>query len=59
MHAELPRLVAGRADHATLRCGRADNDRLAAQRRIIALLDRRVKRIHVEMEDDAKHRPRD
>ncbi len=42
MHAELPRLVAGRAEHAALGWRRADNDRLAAQRRIVALLHRRV-----------------
>ena len=29
----------------------ADRDRLAAQRRIVALFDRRVKGIHVDMDD--------
>src|SRR5207247_2576698 len=35
----------------------ADDDRPATQRRIVALLDRRVESVHVEMENDAEHRP--
>ena len=54
-HAERPRLVAGGGDDAA-RCGRAaDGDRLAAQLRVVALLDGRVERVHVDVED-AAHR---
>ena len=53
--AEFARFVAGRANDTALRRRRADDDRLAAQRRIIALLDGRVESVHVEMEDDAEH----
>ena len=49
-HAELPRLVARRRDHASgLRS--ADRERLAAQARIVALLHRRVERVHVDVDD--------
>jgi hypothetical protein len=49
-HAELARLVACRHHHAALAAA-ADRDRLAAQRRVVALLHRRIERIHVEMDD--------
>src|SRR2546429_5860802 len=39
-HTKLASLIAGGAYHAPLRRGRADNDRLSSQSRIIALLDR-------------------
>src|SRR5205807_6519117 len=55
-HSGLTRLVAGRADHPALRRRRPDNDWLAAQGWIVALLDRGVERIHVQMENDPKHR---
>ena len=54
--AEFARLVAGGAHHPTLRRRRPDDDRLAAQRRIVTLLDRGLERIHVQVEDHAKHR---
>jgi hypothetical protein len=53
MHAELPRFVAcGRDDAAFARS--ADRDRLAAQLRIIALFDRCIERIHIDMDDFAR-----
>ena len=45
-HAERPRLVGGREHHAA-----ADRDRLAAQRRVEQLLDRRIEGVEVGMED--------
>ena len=54
-HAERPRLVAGRGDHAAAGGAAADGDRLAAQRGIVALLDRRVEGVHVDVEDAAGH----
>ena len=53
--AERPRLVARRGDDAALVGLAADGERLAAQRRVVALLDRRVERVHVDVED-AAHR---
>ena len=52
-HAELARLVGGRADH---RAGAAPghHHRAAAQRRVVALLHRRVERVHVHMDDLAR-----
>jgi len=53
MHAELARFVArGRDDAAFPRS--ADRDRLPAQLRIVALFDRCVERIHVDMDDLAR-----
>ena len=52
-HAEFPRLVAGGGDDAAF-AGAADGDRLAAQVRIVALLDGRIERIHVDMDDLAR-----
>lgn len=52
----LPGLVAGGADYPALGGRRPDNHRLAAERRIVALLDGGIKRIHVQMEDHPKHR---
>jgi hypothetical protein len=55
MHPERARLVArGRDDAAAVRLT-ADGDRLAAQRRIVALFNRCVERVHVEVEDAAEH----
>jgi hypothetical protein len=53
MHAELARFVArGRDDAAFPRS--ADRDRLPTQLRIVALFDRCVERIHVDMDDLAR-----
>ena len=49
---ELPGLVGGRRHDAT-RPGTADDDGLAPQRRLVALLDGRVERVEVEVEDAA------
>ncbi len=54
--AEGPRLVAGRRDHAALRRLTADRERLAAQRRVVALFDRRVEGVHVDVKDAADFR---
>ena len=53
-HAELARLVAGGRDHAARLRRAADRHRLAAQLRPIALLDRRVERVHVDVDDAAQ-----
>ena len=53
--AELARFVAGRRHDAAL-AGSADGDRLAAEIRIVPLLDRRVKGIHVDVDDLALRR---
>ena len=51
MHAEGARFVArGRDDAAAIGLP-ADRERLAAQRRVVALLDRRVERVHVDVKD--------
>ena len=52
-HAETPRLVARRRHHAAF-AAPADRHRPAAQRRVVALLDRGVERIHVDMDDPAR-----
>ena len=52
-HAKRARLVAGRRDHAALGRIAADDDRLAAQRRVVALLDGRIERVHVDVQDAA------
>src|SRR5262245_54695349 len=49
-HAEGPRLIARRDDDAPPR-GIADCDRTASQGWIIALLDRRVEGVHVDVDD--------
>lgn len=49
-NAEGAGLVACGSHHAA-RSGPANGKRLAAQGRIVALFDRRVKRIHVDMDD--------
>ena len=54
-HAEGARLVAGRSDHAAPIGPAADRDRLAAKRWVVALLDRRVERVHVDVENPANH----
>ena len=50
VHAELPCLVARGADDAAI-AGPADDDGLAGQARIVELLDRRVERVEVDVED--------
>src|SRR6266436_2253801 len=50
MHAELARFVRRRADHAPL-ARPSDDDRLPAQLRPVALLDRGVEGVHVDMKD--------
>ncbi len=53
MHAELACLVARGRDDAACP-GSPDRDRLPPQLRIIALFDRCVERIHVDMDDFAR-----
>jgi hypothetical protein len=55
MNAKFPRLIARCRHHAAL-TRTADRDRLAAQIRIIALLDRRIEGIHIDMDDLARSR---
>ena len=57
VHAIVPRLVAGRRDDAALVRPAADRKWLAAQRWIVALLDRRIKRIHVDVKNPAHSHP--
>jgi hypothetical protein len=52
--AEDPRFVAGGRDHAPRRAA-ADDDRTAAQRGIVTLLDGREEGVHVGVEDGAGH----
>src|SRR5258708_4336227 len=52
--AELARLIRGSADDAPL-TRPADDDGLPAQRRVVALLDRRVECVHVDVDDLAQH----
>src|ERR1051325_276518 len=54
--AEFAGLIAGGTNDAALHRRRSNDDGLAAQRRVVTLLDRSVKGVHVQMEDDAKHR---
>ena len=54
-HSELPRLVAGRANHPALIGRSADDQRLSLVLGLIALLDGREERIHIDMKDDAGH----
>ena len=49
--AERARLVARGGDDAAAVGLSADGERLAAQRRVVALLDRRVERVHVDVEN--------
>src|ERR1035437_5731059 len=51
MDAELASLVAAGADDATGMRVAADDDRLAAQLRVVALLDRREERVEIHMND--------
>ena len=55
-HAERARLVARGGDDAAPVGASADRDRLPAQRRIVALLDRRVEGVHVDVHDSTHHR---
>jgi hypothetical protein len=48
-------LITGGTHHAALGRWRADNHRLAAQLRVIALFHGRIKRIHIEMKHDSEH----
>ncbi len=54
-HAELAGLVAGRRHHSSGFRRAADRHRLAAQLRPVALLDGRVERVHVHVNDAAGH----
>src|SRR5438874_1569234 len=54
--AKLARFVAGGADHSTLSWRTANDHRLPKQLWIVPLLNRGVKRIHIEMQDHAGHR---
>jgi hypothetical protein len=53
MDAERPRFVARGRDHAAPIRLSADDQRPTAQRRVVALLDRGVKRVHVNVDDAA------
>ena len=53
MHAEGPRFVAGRRDDAACRA-MTHGHGLAAQRGIVTLLDRRIERVHVYMDNLAQ-----
>jgi hypothetical protein len=52
MDSERPRFIAGRRDDAAF-ARSADRNRLATQLGIVALFDRRVERVHVDMDDFA------
>jgi hypothetical protein len=52
MHAEAPGFVRSSTDHRTLRLP-GYNDGLAAQIQVVPLLDRSIKRVHVDMDDFA------
>jgi hypothetical protein len=56
VHSESPGLVRSSTDDRTS-APPSDDDRLAAQLRIIALLDRSVKRVHVDMDDFSHNLP--
>ena len=56
-HAVLPRLVRRRGHHAAA-AGAAHHDRLAAQGRLVALLDRGEERVQVQVEDRGAGRAR-
>jgi hypothetical protein len=56
MHAELARFVIARSQDATPVAGSADADRFAAQRWPVAHLDRRIKAIHIEVNNRARLR---
>src|SRR5262245_46277095 len=48
--AKPPRFITGRAHDSALRWRTSHNDRLSAQSRMVALLDRGIEGIHVEVE---------
>jgi len=50
MHTEAPRLVGGSTDHGAPALP-GNNDRFTAQRRVVPLFHRGVKRVHVDMDD--------
>ncbi|GAA5240579.1 hypothetical protein BMMON2_34010 [Burkholderia mallei] len=54
MHAVAARVVVAGRDHAALVGTAADRERTAAQRRIVAHLDRRVETVAVAMDDLAR-----
>jgi hypothetical protein len=55
VHAERARFIAGRRDHASPLGPSTDGERLAAQCGIVALLDRRIERVHVDVENPSDH----
>jgi hypothetical protein len=55
MDAELARFVGGRHDHAASPLVAADDDRLAAQRRIVEHLDAGVEGVEIGVQDGAGH----
>ena len=55
MNSERARLIRGGADHAPLVWPGSDNHWLALQRRVVALLDRREKSVHVNVENRPRH----
>jgi hypothetical protein len=48
-------LITGRSHHAAPVGPAADDQRLAPQRRVVALFDRGVERVHVDVNDAANH----
>ena len=54
MHAESPRFIAGRSDHAALIFLPADDDRQAAQLGAREQLDGHEERVHIDMHDRGK-----
>jgi hypothetical protein len=52
MNTEAPGFVRGSTDHRTFSLPR-DNHGFAAQVRVVPLLDRRIKRVHVDVDDFA------
>ncbi len=55
MDTKFASFVGRRRDDPALPWASPDDDRVAPQVRIVALFNRRVKRIHVDMEDGAGH----
>jgi hypothetical protein len=52
-NAKFPRLVAGRCDDTPVR-GSADDQGFVAKLGIVALFDRRIERVHINMQDAAR-----
>ena len=55
-HTELARLITGGTHHPALSGRRADNQRSAAQPRVVTLFHGSEKRVHIKMEDYAECR---